>query len=72
MFRDHGDGRGGIVGGDYEGEGKGIGQGPGAKFGDFAFLGCMGAWGITEIIRYGFFALQVLGQRVPNWWMWLR
>lgn len=51
---------------------KGLTQGPGAKVGDFAFLGCMGAWGVTEIIRYGFFALQVLGLRVPSWWMWLR
>ncbi|KAJ9270755.1 hypothetical protein DTO212C5_3252 [Paecilomyces variotii] len=70
LFRDQGNG--GIVGGDYEGAGKGLTQGPGAKVGDFAFLGCMGAWGITEIIRYGFFALQVLGVRVPSWWMWLR
>lgn len=42
------------------------------KIGDYAFFGCMGAWGITECIRYGFFALQVSGVKVPAWWIWLR
>lgn len=40
--------------------------------GDYAFLGCLFAWGITECIRYGFFVLQVSGFTVPSWWMWLR
>jgi very-long-chain (3R)-3-hydroxyacyl-CoA dehydratase len=66
----------GIVGGDYAGvlEGKGTftGAGPGAKLGDYAFLGCLTAWGITECIRYGFFALQSWGRPVPRWWTWLR
>lgn len=53
---------GGIVGG-----GGGEGQ-----LGDYAFLGCLGAWGVTECIRYGFFALQVSGLGVPGWWAWLR
>ncbi|KAH8428317.1 protein tyrosine phosphatase-like domain-containing protein [Aspergillus melleus] len=44
----------------------------GAQTGDFAFLGCLTAWGVTECIRYGFFALQVLGSGVPGWWTWLR
>lgn len=39
---------------------------------DFAFLGCMFAWGITECIRYGFFAMQLAGVSVPGWWQWLR
>lgn len=39
---------------------------------DFAFLGCMFAWGITECIRYGFFAMQLGGVSVPGWWLWLR
>ncbi|KAA8648801.1 hypothetical protein EYZ11_012766 [Aspergillus tanneri] len=43
-----------------------------AKVGDYAFFGCLGAWGVTECIRYGFFALQVLGTGVPGWWTWLR
>ncbi|OJJ44081.1 hypothetical protein ASPZODRAFT_72461 [Penicilliopsis zonata CBS 506.65] len=47
-------------------------RGPGAQAGDLAFLGCLAAWGITECIRYGFFALQVWGQGVPSWWTWLR
>lgn len=40
--------------------------------GDYAFLGCLGAWGVTECIRYGFFALQLSGVGVPGWWAWLR
>lgn len=54
---------GGIVGGVGAGEGQ---------LGDYAFLGCLGAWGVTECIRYGFFALQVSGLGVPAWWAWLR
>ncbi|OOF90218.1 hypothetical protein ASPCADRAFT_20843, partial [Aspergillus carbonarius ITEM 5010] len=42
------------------------------RVGDWAFLGCMSAWGVTEIIRYGFFALQVSGVGVPGVWGWLR
>ncbi|OXV09779.1 hypothetical protein Egran_02459 [Elaphomyces granulatus] len=63
----------GIVGGDYEGlVGKGVQPGPGAKVGDLAFFGCLAAWGVTECVRYGFFALQVWGMGVPAWWTWLR
>ncbi|PYH40375.1 protein tyrosine phosphatase-like domain-containing protein [Aspergillus saccharolyticus JOP 1030-1] len=40
--------------------------------GDYAFLGCLSAWGVTECIRYGFFVLQVSGVGVPAWWAWLR
>ncbi|RMJ20778.1 phosphatase-like protein PTPLA [Aspergillus sp. HF37] len=43
-----------------------------AQMGDYAFLGCLFAWGVTECIRYGFFVLQVSGFKVPGWWMWLR
>ena len=60
-FQDHGDGSG-IVGA----------HGESARIGNVAFLGCLSAWGVTECIRYGFFALQVLGVAVPAWWMWLR
>ncbi|KAK2813378.1 hypothetical protein FQN50_000693 [Emmonsiellopsis sp. PD_5] len=42
------------------------------KVGDWAFVGCVSAWGITECIRYGFFALQVMGAGVPGWMSWLR
>ncbi|RAL04032.1 protein tyrosine phosphatase-like domain-containing protein [Aspergillus ibericus CBS 121593] len=57
---------GGVVVGE-----TGIG-GDGVKTGDWGFLGCMAAWGVTEIIRYGFFALQVSGVGVPGVWGWLR
>lgn len=63
-FGDHGAAwYGGKIVGGFGGE---------AQLGDYAFLGCLGAWGITECIRYGFFALQVGGVGVPGWWTWLR
>jgi very-long-chain (3R)-3-hydroxyacyl-CoA dehydratase len=43
-----------------------------AQLGDYAYLGCVAAWGITEIIRYGFFAITLSGGSVPSWWTWLR
>jgi len=59
--------------GDHDAVGKGIVGGVGeGQLGDYAFLGCLGAWGVTECIRYGFFALQVSGVGVPGWWTWLR
>lgn len=52
--------------------GRIVGSSAGVQIGDYAFLGCLFAWGITECIRYGFFVLQVSGLKVPGWWMWLR
>lgn len=43
-----------------------------AQVGDYAYLGCVGAWGVTEVIRYGFFAITLSGNEVPAWWTWLR
>lgn len=43
-----------------------------AQTGDYAYLGCVAAWGITEVIRYGFFAITLSGGSVPAWWTWLR
>jgi very-long-chain (3R)-3-hydroxyacyl-CoA dehydratase len=42
------------------------------QIGDYAYLGCVAAWGITEVIRYGFFAITLSGGSVPSWWTWLR
>ena len=47
-------------------------EGRGVQMGDYAFLGCLVAWGITECIRYGFFVLSLSGVGVPGWWTWLR
>ncbi|OOQ89971.1 phosphatase-like protein [Penicillium brasilianum] len=44
----------------------------GTQVGDYAYLGCVAAWGITEVIRYGFFAITLSGGDVPAWWTWLR
>lgn len=47
-------------------------EGRRSQAGDWAYLGCVGAWGITEVIRYGFFAITLSGNAVPAWWTWLR
>jgi very-long-chain (3R)-3-hydroxyacyl-CoA dehydratase len=54
-----------VFGGDIVGAEK-------TQLGDYAYLGCVTAWGITEIIRYGFFAITLSGNQVPAWWTWLR
>ena len=41
--------------------------------GPYAFTGCILAWGVTEIIRYGFFVWkESISQRIPHWLTWLR
>jgi very-long-chain (3R)-3-hydroxyacyl-CoA dehydratase len=39
----------------------------------YAFAGCVIAWGVTEIIRYGYFVWRegISGQ-IPSWLNWLR
>ncbi|KAJ5405690.1 hypothetical protein N7465_006974 [Penicillium sp. CMV-2018d] len=49
-----------------------VGAGRDTQLGDYAYLGCVFAWGITEVIRYGFFAITLSGNSVPSWWTWLR
>ncbi|KAL4932691.1 protein tyrosine phosphatase-like domain-containing protein [Aspergillus undulatus] len=53
--------------------GFGLGKG-GDGLAELAYLGCLLAWGVTEVIRYGFFTMQVNGgvETVPGWWQWLR
>jgi very-long-chain (3R)-3-hydroxyacyl-CoA dehydratase len=61
-------------GSEYVPRGAGIlgAAGGDTQYGDYGFLGCMFAWGITECIRYGFFAMQLAGVGVPGFWLWLR
>lgn len=40
--------------------------------GIWGFLGCILPWGISEIIRYGFFVVQLTSGDTPNWLKWLR
>lgn len=41
--------------------------------GPLALAGCHLAWGVTEMIRYGFFVWKEgIGDVVPSWLMWLR
>ncbi|KAL3490818.1 tyrosine phosphatase-like protein [Aspergillus germanicus] len=44
------------------------------NIGEYAYLGCLLAWGVTECVRYGFFVMQVNGgvETVPSWWQWMR
>lgn len=45
----------------------------GARGTPYAFAGCVLAWGITEIIRYGFFVWKEgISSRIPGWLTWLR
>lgn len=42
------------------------------KAGAWAFVGCVLAWGPTEMVRYGFFVAQLGLGRVPDFLTWLR
>lgn len=45
----------------------------GANGTPYAFAGCVLAWGITEIIRYGFFVWKEgVSNIIPGWLTWLR
>lgn len=46
---------------------------PGDGGGQYAFAGILVAWGVTEVIRYGFFVYKEgISQRLPEWLTWLR
>ncbi|KAH9986982.1 protein tyrosine phosphatase [Xylariaceae sp. FL0662B] len=40
--------------------------------GIWGFSGCLFAWGFSEIVRYGFFVLQLMLGSPPAWVKWLR
>ena len=40
--------------------------------GIWAFIGCLAAWGPTEMIKYGYFVGQLGFGGAPSWWNWLR
>ncbi|OJJ64441.1 hypothetical protein ASPSYDRAFT_124355, partial [Aspergillus sydowii CBS 593.65] len=58
----------------YPFHGSIVGAKGGDLLGEYGYLGCLLAWGVTECIRYGFFVMQVNGgvETVPGWWQWLR
>lgn len=62
-----------VVGRQVSGIGKmfrwGVDKGKG---GDWAEVGILLAWGITECIRYGYFVYNLRGMGVPGWLTWLR
>lgn len=46
---------------------------PSTTAGPIALAGCHVAWGVTEMIRYGFFVWKEgVSDQVPAWLMWLR
>ena len=46
---------------------------PGEPGGSYAFAGILMAWGITEVIRYGFFVYREgISSQIPSWLTWLR
>jgi very-long-chain (3R)-3-hydroxyacyl-CoA dehydratase len=46
---------------------------PGDNGGPYPFAGILMAWGVTEVIRYGFFVYKEgVSQRIPPWLTWLR
>ncbi|KAK0099248.1 hypothetical protein ONS96_008482 [Cadophora gregata f. sp. sojae] len=40
--------------------------------GIWGFIGCVLAWGMSEMVRYGFFVVQVLRGEAWGWLKWLR
>ena len=45
----------------------------GERGGPYPFAGILIAWGVTEIIRYGFFVYKEgISERIPGWLTWLR
>ncbi|ORY54734.1 protein tyrosine phosphatase [Pseudomassariella vexata] len=40
--------------------------------GMLGFLGCVMTWGCSEMIRYGFFVVQLTRSEMPRWLKWLR
>ncbi|KAI0602939.1 tyrosine phosphatase-like protein [Biscogniauxia sp. FL1348] len=43
-----------------------------SQMGIWGFFGCIVAWGCSETIRYGFFAVQIACREAPSWLKWLR
>ncbi|KAG4444135.1 hypothetical protein IFR05_000364 [Cadophora sp. M221] len=40
--------------------------------GIWGFMGCVFAWGVSEMIRYGFFVVQIVRGEALGWMKWLR
>ncbi|KAI0130525.1 phosphatase-like protein [Xylariales sp. AK1849] len=40
--------------------------------GIWAFWGCVLAWGCSEVVRYGYFVIQLYSGDTPDWLKWLR
>ncbi|KAI0473062.1 protein tyrosine phosphatase [Xylariaceae sp. FL0804] len=44
----------------------------GSSAGRCAFVGCLLAWGASEVVRYGFFTAALVRGDAPGWLRWLR
>jgi very-long-chain (3R)-3-hydroxyacyl-CoA dehydratase len=47
-------------------------KGQGGASGTWGFLGCAVFWGLSEIIKYGYFTVLLATGDVPAWLKWLR
>ena len=44
----------------------------GNGWGEWGFVGCLLAWGVVEMIKYGYFVFQLGLGGAPGWLLWLR
>jgi very-long-chain (3R)-3-hydroxyacyl-CoA dehydratase len=47
-------------------------QSHGYSYGGYGFLGCVLAWGCSDVLRYAFFVAQLAAAEAPGWLKWLR
>jgi very-long-chain (3R)-3-hydroxyacyl-CoA dehydratase len=40
--------------------------------GVWGFLGCLVFWGVSEVVKYGYFVTLLSNGKVPPWMQWLR
>jgi very-long-chain (3R)-3-hydroxyacyl-CoA dehydratase len=48
------------------------GDGRGGAVGVWPFLGCVVFWGVSEVVRYGYFVVLLVTGEMPGWLKWLR
>jgi hypothetical protein len=49
-----------------------VGRDRGGAVGVWPFVGCVVFWGVSEMLRYGYFVVLLVTGEVPGWLKWLR
>jgi len=49
-----------------------VGRDRGGAVGVWPFVGCVVFWGVSEVLRYGYFVVLLVTGEVPGWLKWLR